>query len=225
MRSTVLITVIITILLSTIPVAGCKIAPAGSVPDGSPSSTLSNAEVVSANAANQTESTPTPSDGQPKTIRDFFMALPEKYFVLEGCEREKDEGCRKAKVDYLKTFVEVEDSANGYLKAGCDGAQSCLEMTIFKKPDGTYLVAVSTEAEMMIEQYFLDLSGGQWSDVSAKVVPGFTRKNFYELPRRGTTVKVFAKRIVETGDDYEIGEKGAKLYDLVWKDGKFSRTK
>lgn len=169
--------------------------------------------------------TPSTSTDEPKTIRDFFMLLPEKYFVLEGCERRTDKDCRKAKQEYLKTFTEVEDVANGYLKGGCDGAQSCLEMTLFKRPDGTYLIAVSTEAEMIIEQYFLDPKAGQWSDVSAQVIPQYSKNHIYELPRQGTTVKVFAKKITEKGPDFEIAEKGAKLYDLAWKDGKFSIKK
>lgn len=178
--------------------------------------------------SSQQKPEPTPpiaKDGDPRTIRDFFMLLPEKYFVLEGCDREKDRDCRQAKLDYLKTFTEVEDAANGYLKGGCDGAQSCLEMTIFKRPAGTYLVAVSTEAEMMIEQYFLDHQAGQWTDISAKVIPEFGKDKIYELPRRGTTVQVFAKKVTEKGDDYEVAEKGARLYDLIWNDGKFSISK
>ncbi len=165
------------------------------------------------------------STNQPKTIRDFFMLLPEKYFLLEGCERIKDKDCQKAKVDYLKTFTEIEDTANGYLKGGCDGAQSCLEMTIFKRPDATYLVAVATSAEMMNDYYFLDYTDGSWTDVSATVVPRFSKKNMYELPRKGTTVKVFAKKVIEKGDDYEVTEKGEKLYDLEWKSGKFAIKK
>jgi hypothetical protein len=141
--------------------------------------------------------------------------------VLEGCVRETDRDCKKAKIDYLKTFTEVEDTANGYLKGGCDGAQSCLEMAIFKRPDGTYLVAVATSAEMMNEFYFLDYANGKWNDVSADVVPQFSKKNIYEIPRKGTTVKVFSKKIIEKGADYEISDKGEKLYDLEWKNGKF----
>ena len=44
----------------------------------------------------------------------------------------------------------------------------------------------------------------------------------YELPHQGTTVKVFAKKIIEQGPDYEASEKGSKLYDLDWKEGKFT---
>ena len=162
---------------------------------------------------------------EPKTIRDFFMLLPEKYFVLEGCVREKDKDCKKAKVDYLKTFTEVEDTANGYFKGGCDGAQSCLEMAIFKRLDGTYLVGVATSAEMMNDYYFLDYANGNWTDVSTTVVPQFSKKNIYELPRQGTTVKVFAKKVIEKGDDFEVSDKGEKLYDLEWKNGQIYSKK
>lgn len=164
------------------------------------------------------------SDG-PKTIRDFFTLLPEKYFTLEGCMRESDKDCNKARAEYLKTFTEVEDSANGYFKGGCDGAQSCIEMAIFKRPDGTYLVGLYTSGEMMNDFYFLDYKDGKWSDISSTVMPEFSKRNWYELPRVGTTVKVFAKKIVEQGKDYEISEKGKKLYDLEWKNGKFERKK
>ena len=156
----------------------------------------------------------------PKTVRDFFMLLPEKYFTLEGCDREKDKDCRKAREEYLKTFGEV-DIANGYIKGGCDGGQACIEMAIFKRPDGSYLVGVATFAEMLNDNYFLDYKNGAWSDVSSSI-PEFSKKNMYELPRNGTTVQVFAKKIVESGPDFEASEKGKKLYDLVWGDGKFT---
>lgn len=206
--------------------AACKSVPGSAASnDQAAAQGSGNPSSSAADAGIKTEPTPPTAKGEPRTIRDFFMALPGKYFVLEGCERDKDPDCRKAKLDYLKTFTEVEDAANGYLKGGCDGAQSCLEMTIFKRPDGTYLVAVATEAEMITEQYFLDVKAGQWSDVAAQVIPQYSKRNIYELPRQGTTVKVFAKKVTEKGSDYEIAEKGARLYDLIWKDGKFSIKK
>ncbi len=177
-------------------------------------------------ADKKTDPTPTiVTENQPKTIHDFFMLLPEKYFLLEGCVREKDKDCRKAKLDYLKTFTEVEDTANGYFKGGCDGAQSCLEIAIFKRPDGTYLVGVATSGEMMNDYYFLDYAGGRWTDISATAVPQFSKKKMYELPRIGTTVKVFAKKVIEKGDDYEVTDKGERLYDLEWKNGRFTIKK
>jgi len=179
------------------------------------------AEKFDANKSEAEES----QTNQPKTVRDFFMLLPEKYFVLEGCERFKDKHCRKAKLDYLKTFAEVEDTANGYLKGGCDGAQSCLEMALFKRPDNSYIVGLATVDEMTNDYYFIEYKNGNWSDVSAKIVPKFSKKNMYELPRKGTTIEVFARKTTGIGDDYETGEKGAKLYDLEWKNGKFTVKK
>lgn len=158
-----------------------------------------------------------------RTIREHFMALPEKYFYAESCDKAKDKDCQAAKRDYLKTFLEVEDTKNGYLKAGCDGAQSCIEMTIFRKPDDSYLVAVVTEFEMGREQYFLEYQDGKWFESGDRVIPEYGKDKIYELPRQGTTMSVFEKKITEKGEDHEIAEKGKKLYDLVWKDGKFSK--
>jgi hypothetical protein len=172
------------------------------------------------------EPTPTSAGGKdtsPRTVRDYFMLLPEKYFVLESCDKKKDKDCRKAKLEYLKTFTQVEDAANGYLKGGCDGAQSCMEMAIFKRPDGTYLVGLATENESINDNYFLSFAEGKWTDVSTEVVPDFSKKNLYELPRYGTTVQVFAKKIIEEGPDFVASEKGEKLYDLEWKNGKFAK--
>lgn len=187
----------------------------------------SGADGASGNGTSESKKSETTeaSSNQPKTLRDFYMLLPQKYFTLEGCEPKTDKDCRKAKLDYLKTFVDVEDTENGYLSGGCDGAQSCLEMALFKRPDGGYLVSVSTSAEMTQDDYFLDYRNGNWTDVSSTVVPEFSRKNMYKLPRYGTTVQVFAKKVIEKGDDYEISEKGEKLYDLEWKDGKFTKKK
>lgn len=180
---------------------------------------------VGAGSRADAEPTPVSPKTGPRTIRDFFTLLPEKYFTLEGCDRETDRGCVRAREEYLKTFTEVEDVRNGYFKGGCDGAQSCIEMAIFKRPDETYLVGVGTFAEMMNEFYFLDHANGEWKDVSADVVPGFSRSCWYELPRYGTTMRVFEKRIVEKTNEFEISEKGKLLYSLAWKDGKFTRAR
>ena len=158
---------------------------------------------------------------QPKTVRDFFNLLPQKYFTLEGCEPKTDKNCSKARKDYLKTFLEVEDTANGYWKSGCDGAQSCLTMALFKRPDSTYIVHLLTEFEMGEDSYFLEYKGGKWSDIGAKVIPNYSTKNTYLPPRKGTTIEVFKKNFSEPN----VSERGEKIYELIWKSGKFSIKK
>lgn len=160
---------------------------------------------------------------QPKNVLEFFKLLPQKYFPLEGCsDNPTAKNCERARSEYLKTYLEVEDAANGYLKSGCDGAQSCLEMALFKRGENDYLVGLDVSNEETTRNYFLEYKSGEWKDVGASVVPQFSDKNIYEIPRYGTVVKVYARRqISEAGEN----EKGAKLYDLTWKDGKFSMQK
>lgn len=159
---------------------------------------------------------------EPRTVREFFIASTQEVFVLEGCQEETDTGCQKEKKRYLANYLEVEDTKNGYLSAGGDGAQSALVMTLFKRPTGGYIVAVNQFGEGTDDYTFWEYRSGKWANISTQVVPQYSKRNIYELPRFGTTIKVFAKKIIESDDDFEISEKGEKLYDLVWKDGKFS---
>jgi hypothetical protein len=162
----------------------------------------------------------------PRTVRDFFMMLPAKYFDVGCCGADEKTDLKEAHRLYLEQFLRVEDTANGYLEGGCDGGQSCITMVLFKKPDTNYVVGVHTANTMYEENYFLEYRGGRWYDVASKVVPGFSRDKVYVLPRQGTTVGVFSTRVIERISSTQvIRETGSKLYDLVWKNGKFARSK
>ncbi len=173
-------------------------------------------------AAKAPEPEYTARSGEPSNVMEFFAVLPEKYFAFESCDRASDKDCAKARADYLKTFTDVSDIKNGYFKGGCDGGQSCITMAIFKRRDGSYLVGVHTENEMIVQFHFLDYAGGAWRDASNEV-PDFSKKNWYELPRVGTTMAVFENKLIEKVEHIDVTEKGRKLYDLTWKDGKFLR--
>jgi hypothetical protein len=178
-------------------------------------------------AVNQPEKTPEKpeekgaraTNDEPRTVRDFFNRLPQQYFTLEGCRRETDKNCERARAEYVKSYLEVEDTANGYWKSSCDGGQSCLRMALFKRPDAGYIVGVHTLHEADEINYFLEYRDGAWTDISAKVVPEFSNRNIYELPRYGTTVEVYEKVYPEP----EFSERGKKIYELEWKNGKFAR--
>lgn len=165
--------------------------------------------------------TETIQTNQPKTLREFFALLPSKYFTLEDCDTSKDKNCEKARAEYIKMFLEVEDAKNGYWKSGCDGAQSCLTMALFKRSDANYVVHILTEFEGGENSYFLEYKNEKWSDIGAEIVPEYSAKNTYVPPQKGTTVEVFKKNFPEP--DYS--ERGAKIYDLTWNDGKFSIKK
>ena len=164
-----------------------------------------------------------PSDvgtGQPRTVREFFKLLPQKYFALEGCsDNPTKSNCDRARAEYLRSYLEVEDTASGYMRGGCDGAQSCFHMALFRRPGGTYVVGLTTSFELMESSYFLEYAGGRWRDVGRQLVPGYGEDKVYELPRYGTTVEVYENRKV-AGEDYR--ERGRKLYNLAWKGGRFT---
>lgn len=163
---------------------------------------------------------------EPKTVRDFFNLLPHKFFEIGCCGVHDEPDSEKAHAKYLETFLRVEDTPNGYLEGGGEAGQGGITMALFKRPDGTYLVGVETADEMYEHNYFLEYRNGRWYDVSAKVVPQFSKDKLYSLPRYGTKIEVFAKKVVERiSDDQVIYEMGAKLYDLVWRNGKFTIKK
>jgi hypothetical protein len=150
----------------------------------------------------------------PKTVRDFFTLLPAKYFSFDCCSSLP---ASKQKAEYLKRYLKVEDTANGYMSGEGDAAQEGFEMALFKRPNGSYLIGFYTYGEGGIEDtpwiVFLDYKAGKWTDISRHEIPGYSPEKYeYHLPRHGTTVEVYKK--VEEGNP-------PKLYDLVWKDGKF----
>jgi hypothetical protein len=164
---------------------------------------------------------------QPKTVREFFNLLPQKYFTLGGCvDNPTAANCNKARTEYLKNYLEVEDTANGYMKGSCDGAQSCFTMALFKRPNGTYIVGLTTMFEMGEQSYFLEYSNGKWQNISTRVVPEYGNNKVYEMPRQGTTVGVYElKSEKNSRKEPVLLERGRKLYNLIWNDGKFTIKK
>ncbi len=194
-----------------------------SAPESSNALNSPDSNAVNSTNANKTAANSKTNANQPKTVREFFALLPQKYFPLEGCsDNPTAKNCDRARAEYLKNNLEVEDAANGYMKGGCDGAQSCFQMALFKRPNDAYIVGLTTAHELDEQSYFLEYAGGAWKDIGAQTVPEYGKDKIYEMPRIGTIVAVYEyKRIA--GEDFS--ERGRKLYDLIWKDGKFAIKK
>lgn len=160
---------------------------------------------------------------QPKTVREYFMLLPQKYFAVESCNTNVVKNCEPYKIEYLKTFLKVEDTKNGYMEGDGDGAQEHFKMALFKRPNGSHIVGLYVFGEWGEKYYFLEYKNRRWFNVSKTVVPNYRRSNIYELPRYGTTVEVYERKNFDP--EYNFGEQGRKLYSLIWKNGKFSVKK
>ena len=144
----------------------------------------------------------------PKTVMDFFMALPEKYFAIECCHHSKQE--------YIKMYLETNDTKNAYLKAGADGAQNAIEMTLFKKASGNFVAVVATSGEEGMHTDFVEYNNGKWVDAASKLLPIKKDNYVYELLRKGTNIKVYNIKTEEWGI-----EKGKFAFNLYWNKEKF----
>jgi len=148
---------------------------------------------------------------QPDTPREFFMLLPSKYFqVVNG-----------SKEGYLKRHIMVDDPANGYLSASGDAGQGGFIMALFRKKDGSYLVGLNSSDEVRDDYYMLQYANGKWRDVSAEVIPQYSKDKAYHFPRHGTAV-VVEKLHLEDGIPSRTG---TKLYTLIWNRTRFMISK
>lgn len=108
----------------------------------------------------------------------------------------------------------VVDAANGYLEVVGDGPKMAIAM--FKQAPGRYIIGVNQIDTMSETSCFLRYTAGKWQDVSSQVVPNYSRRKFYEVPRRGTTVNVFP--LIRQD---EMDERGSQQGSLLWRNGKF----
>jgi hypothetical protein len=157
----------------------------------------------------------------PKTPREFFKLMPQEYFILEGLNQDRysKEDLAREQREYLDSYLEIEDTKNGFMQCGGDGSQERFKMALFKKPDATYIVGLYVFGEWGEKYYFLEYRDRKWSNVSLTTIPGYRRSHIYEMPRYGTTIRVFERKNFDP--ELNFGQIGKKLYDLVWKNGKF----
>lgn len=146
----------------------------------------------------------------PRTVSDYFLLLPESYF-----EAASPAESRKVRARMLRE-AEV-DTKNDYLDVGGDAAQAGLSVALFRHA-GRATVAVEASGEYYAFDV-LRLENGRLRNVTRSLVPNFSRHHIYEVPRRGTTIRVYDNLLKE--DEYAPAERGRHLYDLAWRDGKF----
>ncbi len=176
-----------------------------------------------------------PAQGkQPKTVEDFYMALPAKY--VSPLAKTKDR----------RKLIQTSDKANGYLYLSGENAsvdwEGWAEIALFKKTSGEYLIGV-VDGDCATICYsgvvFLEYENGKWMEMTKKVLPEisdemilarykklfpddteFDRQNppytNYKLPQKGTTLIMNAN----TGGDAD-----AELFRLKWNGARFELQK
>src|SRR3954466_719797 len=99
-----------------------------------------------------------------RNILDYYLAMPPKYLRYAGGD---SAAARNA-------ALYVSDIENGYLQARQPNGEFYSAVALFKRPDGDDLVAVENRecAHGCNEEfYLLTYRNGQWSDVTAQMLP------------------------------------------------------
>jgi hypothetical protein len=134
----------------------------------------------------------------PRTVTDFYLKLPAKYLQI------------LAAIPNRRSLIKTEDVQNGYLKLGSNEWEGWGEVALFKRRDGSRVVAL-TEYDCGPEcdgnLTFLDYRNGKWKEVELlpRYSVGDLRSGFhgatarqpdddemneqsFELPRKGREI-------------------------------------
>ncbi len=171
---------------------------------------------------------------QPRTVTEFYLALPGGIYGIEGTQdaeipgfeddfffysNERNES-RSAILKYRKSLIKVEDIKNGYLRLESNEWKGWVEIALFKKADGSYVVAISQVAcgpACSGGVIFATYKTGHWKNVTKQVFPrSLPRASYYQLPRVGTSI------VLVCGDDSgKSCHAGDKLTEFQWNKEKF----
>lgn len=151
---------------------------------------------------------PDPAQANPKTVTDYYLALPGGVYGIKGTQdseipgfeddflfyaNERNES-RSAISKYRNSLIKIEDTKNGYLRLESDKWEGWAELALFKKGDGTNLLAIA-----QVEWgggcrgglLFLTYKSGEWKNVTRQVFPANSPMgNYFKLPLVGTTIQL-----------------------------------
>lgn len=166
-------------------------------------------------------------DTNPKTVKDYYLAMPMDGFYSRTITGEKFTDAAKLK-QFREKFIDINDTKNGYMKVkGINEGWS--EIALFKKKDGDYLISVASVAcgpvcDGVVDFYTYER--GKWTDVTEEVFPKMTEQivnnmfnakgvrtaesednHYLLLPRNGTTIKAACNLCKDgSGDNFILKE-------------------
>lgn len=158
----------------------------------------------------------------PKTVRDFFDLIPSEYFSISCCDENKDE--------YVKKYVSVRDTANGFME-GADTEEDPqyrgFKLKVFSSAKGKTILGLYSHSIRWEDYYFLEYKNGKLVNIS-KTIPSYSTDNIYEYPRTGSIIKVYKKKYSSPEKLINADEtvsRGKYLYSLIWQNGIFAVKK
>lgn len=154
-------------------------------------------------------------------LKDAYLTMPAKYLRFDQCNPNSnvDKECIKYRAEYLNMYVTIDE--RNYFNTGGESFNPTITLALFRRTNGSFVVGVSSETTVGWTIGFLEKKGGKWVDVSRSVIPDFDQKNYYQLQRYDKSIEV---RRIDPNDDAG-GDYGPRIYDLVWKNDKFTISK
>jgi hypothetical protein len=121
--------------------------------------------------------------------QDFDVPGFENDFFFYANERNESRSTIRM---YRKSLIKIEDIKNGYLRLESNDWKGWAEVGLFKKVDGSYVVAISQvtcEPSCSGGVIFATYKNGHWKNVTKQVFPGSSQQHgYYKLPRVGTSI-------------------------------------
>ena len=171
---------------------------------------------------------------QPRTVTDFYLALPGGIYGIEGTQdsdtpgfendfffyaNERNES-RAAIRTYRRSLIKTADIKNGYLRLESNDWKGWAEVALFKKADASYVVGISQvacEASCSGGVIFATYRYGHWKDVTKQVFLGSSQQHgYFKLPRVGTSIVLICGDKTNKGCLF-----GVELAEFQWNGEKF----
>ncbi|MBK9768915.1 MAG: hypothetical protein IPP63_18890 [Chloracidobacterium sp.] len=138
----------------------------------------------------------------------------------------------KQKPEYLKRYLKVEDTANGYMSGYGDAAQEGFVMALFKRPNGSYLIGFTPTAKAALRirrgQFFSIIKPGNGPTFRVNRSRITAKKNTFTNCRE--TVRPFRSlrktRTAPTGTKAKSSTTlFGKMVSLHYQNSSFDRSK
>ncbi len=142
---------------------------------------------------------------KPTTVQDYYLSMPKQYDKATRAEREEI-------LSYSDTTVDLE---NRHIEYITHLSGQVFEAALFKRPDGGFVFVYNEDCDLKYKVptklYLLKYEAGDWTDATRELLPVPVNPRYkYELPEKGAIIQVTTAA-------------GAKMYQLVWRNGKFEK--
>lgn len=167
-------------------------------------------------SAGQAESKPTTSDKPPAKAKTKRRSVIDYYYLLPWVGNGGIDTRQQRRELLQPVNKPIIDVPHDYLLVNPD-ASPAQQIAVFRARGKTDLIAVSTPDFKSDYNWFVlyQLRDGKLQDVTSKMLPVPVRPNkfLYEVPRIGTTIRVYS---------FDLDKQSRRhAFDLKWRKGRF----